>query len=256
MLFLLCAVLKHPVEDHPVVSHEVDVKGRLFAGIVLNGMAVLAVLPDGDIGAGNAGGRIRHPFVGVDEMGVGRAVILRKTGCDCPNQARAEERRIALYAAAVFAVEAKFGVGVCLKSRDEAMGKQYLGKAAHKVAGGCFRLVEFKENRRSLRNGKRMCRVKDLTCERFTFFFRTFGAIGVIERGDFAAFVMEEPDLLHGERVFSGQISAPEVGVELISCRPFKFRQVVLQKGIDRRFGIDAEAERRCRLSFSCRIFE
>lgn len=68
------------------------------------------------------------------------------------------------------------------------MGEQYLGKAAHKVAGGRFRLIEFKEDGSSLRNGKRTYCIKGLTCERFAFFFRTFGAIGVIERGDFAAF--------------------------------------------------------------------
>ena len=54
------------------------VEGGYPSHIILDGVAVLTVLPNGDLGSGESGGRVGLPVIRVNEVGGSHSVIFRK----------------------------------------------------------------------------------------------------------------------------------------------------------------------------------
>ena len=63
----------------------------------------------------------------------------------------------------------------------------------------------------------------DLLCEDNALFLSSLFAIIRIDSGDLTALTVKERNLVLGKGVFSGQISAEEIGIDLIANDPFEY---------------------------------
>ena len=211
------------------------------AGIILDGVAVSAVLPKGDIAAFGAGGCKGAPEIGVNPMGGSNAVIFLQAGRNGPEQAPAEELGLGLSAAAEFAVKGVVRVGIGLKAGGIALSEQTLRIALEKFRGsraGCFPKKSGVFGDVQCKSGKRR-----LLGQKHSLLVRFAGVRREKDRGDFTALTVEKRNLGGGKGIVSVDIAAPEIGVELIAGNPVKKREVVLKNGGGIPGGIDAEEQ-------------
>ena len=68
-------MLEHVFNNNLCTSHKVKVEFRFFAVVGVDGVAVLAILPDGDILSLYTRGGEGLPVVGVDEVRGGHTVV-------------------------------------------------------------------------------------------------------------------------------------------------------------------------------------
>ena len=211
--------------------------------MVVEGMALAAVLPDGDLIAGHAGRAERLPDIGMDQVGVGGLIVLVEAGGHGPDQALAEDVGVVLTAAAELMVEIEIGVGIGAEAGGIAVLDQGFGKAFQIGVGHRQLSADLQEDGGSGGNAELGGGDDRL--------FAVDGAVGleaegvfvvaVVQHGNLTALTVQEVDFLSGHGVFAADVAAPVVGLHLVAGGPFELGQVVLEERVRPGGGVHAE---------------
>ncbi len=156
-------------------------------------------------------------------MGGGHTVVVGKGRGNGPDQTLREYILVGLHPSAEFTVKRESCIGVCLKGGGEAFQHKRFSKASHKVAGDRLVFADLQKDSRSFGNAKLKSEDVDLLCEDRTLFLGLLCTIVCINGSDLAALAVKEGNLVLGKRIFSGQISAEEVWINLIANDPFEY---------------------------------